>query len=309
MNHLSRIILSVASALSLGSCFTGIESTPRITSNDVRRRQTVSIAEDAFLSDISDTRPSEWTEGKRFYVTDDKIAIIFSVNSSDKEALAGHELIFKSFTPTSSLTGEGSTDITLTSDRGDDLHYIVNLPYDELMARERFEIPFTIERSVVDAINDAMKGRQYYITTPKWFASDTGKETKALRHVPVVVTSVSPGSNVYPLKVSFVSDSIDGEHFVLMTYGKDKASTRNFSKLFAFENPRDRYNHISDRTWQLIIHSRLEAGMNRDECHLALGAPNSIKTVPTNAAVFEQWSYDDGVYLIFEDNILTRFRI
>ncbi len=309
MSRLTRLILSSLTALTLASCFTGIESTPKITSGDVRRRQTQTVAEDAFLADVGGTRPSLWTTGKRFCVTDDKIAIIFTVNSDSKDSLAGHELLFRSFEPVSSLTGEGSTDIVLTSDRGDDLHYVVNVSYDELMKRERFDIPFTVESAVVDSFNTAMSGNRYYITTPKWYDNTTGKELKALRHIPVTIGSVTPGNSVYPLKVTFTTDSVPGEHYVLMTYGRDKASTRNFSKLFAFDNPRDKYTRISDRTWQLIIHSKVEEGMTRDECHLALGTPNSIKTVPTNAAVYEQWSYDDGVYLIFEDNILTRFRV
>lgn len=309
MSRLTRLILSALTALAFASCFTGIESTPKITSGDVRRRQTFAVAENDFLSDVSSTRPSLWTEGKRFYVTDDKISVIFTVASDDKDSLAGHELIFKSFAPTSSLTGEGATDIVMTSDRGDDLHYIVNVPYDELMKRERFDIPFTVERSVVESFGKAMTGKRYYITTPKWYNSATDKEIKALRHIPVTVAGVTPGNSVYPLKVTFTNDSVAGDHYVLMTYGRDKASTRNFGKIFAFDNPRDKYTRISDHTWQLIIHSRVEEGMTRDECHLALGTPNSIKAVPTNAAVFEQWSYDDGVYLIFEDNILTRFRV
>ena len=49
--------------------------------------------------------------------------------------------------------------------------------------------------------------------------------------------------------------------------------------------------------------------MTRDECRLALGAPNSYRTIPVYNAIVEQWNYDDGLYLIFEDGILTRYRI
>ena len=250
MSRLTRLILSALTALAFASCFTGIESTPKITSGDVRRRQTFAVAENDFLSDVSSTRPSLWTEGKRFYVTDDKISVIFTVASDDKDSLAGHELIFKSFAPTSSLTGEGATDIVMTSDRGDDLHYIVNVPYDELMKRERFDIPFTVERSVVESFGKAMTGKRYYITTPKWYDSATDKEIKALRHIPVTVAGVTPGNSVYPLKVTFTNDSVAGDHYVLMTYGRDKASTRNFGKIFAakISSPMPRIPSISMAT-------------------------------------------------------------
>lgn len=41
--------------------------------------------------------------------------------------------------------------------------------------------------------------------------------------------------------------------------------------------------------------------MTRDECRLALGAPATTGMV-------EFWQYSDGIYLLFEENILTRFR-
>ena len=59
----------------------------------------------------------------------------------------------------------------------------------------------------------------------------------------------------------------------------------------------------------MIVNSKVAAGMTRDECRLALGAPNSFRTIPVYNAVVEQWNYDDGMYLIFEDGILTRYRI
>ena len=94
-----------------------------------------------------------------------------------------------------------------------------------------------------------------------------------------------------------------------MTVGADRAATRNFSTVFNFDDPRKRYPQISDETWELIINSKVREGMTRDECRLALGAPNSYRTIPVINAVVEQWNYDDGIYLIFEDGLLSRFRI
>ena len=61
------------------SCFTGIESTPRISAGDVRKRDAATLTpEQQFLGDISAEPPASWTAGKRFFVTDDKISIIFA---------------------------------------------------------------------------------------------------------------------------------------------------------------------------------------------------------------------------------------
>ena len=93
-----------------------------------------------------------------------------------------------------------------------------------------------------------------------------------------------------------------------MTYGTSASATRNFDRLFSFTDPRRSYPRITDATWQKIIRSQVEAGMTRDECRLALGAPDHIDRGATPGAQLERWTYDNGVYLIFEDGILERWR-
>ena len=50
--------------------------------------------------------------------------------------------------------------------------------------------------------------------------------------------------------------------------------------------------------------------MTRDECRLALGTPDSIDRATTVGNThFERWSYENGVYLLFEDGYLSKFRM
>ena len=298
-------------AVLLSSCFTGIESTPRISSGDVRKRDAaVQSPEQLFLSDILSEAPSTWHQGKRFFVTDDKISIIFQPQTVGTDSLNGSDLIFDRFEQVPSVTGAGATVIVFHVDeRNEELRYHINTPYNEIMTRERLEIPFSVERSIVEKADSAMRGQNYYISTPKWFTVPDNKAINGKRHVPVTITRVDPGTYIYPLRVFFTFSDKSDEFWIPMTIGDDRAATRNFHTVFNFDNPRKRYPQITDETWELIINSRVATGMTRDECRLALGAPNSYRTIPVYNAVVEQWSYDDGLYLIFEDGILTRYRI
>ena len=65
---------------------------------------------------------------------------------------------------------------------------------------------------------------------------------------------------------------------------------------------------MTDEVWDLVVHSRVRAGMTPAECRLALGAPNDYLRLPSTAGMVERWVYDDGVYLIFEDGQLANFR-
>lgn len=310
-NKFHKIITAVLSVILLTSCFTGIESTPRISSKDVRKRDAANLTpEQLFLSDITSEAPAEWQKGKRFFVTDDKISIIFQPGEVDVDSLSNRDLIFDSFRAVPSVTGDGATILNFTaSDREGTLSYRVNVPYDYLYKRQRLEVPFSVERSVVERVDSAMRNQTYFITTPKWYRSSDDKAVSGRRHISVTVTHVGPGTYIYPLRVYFRPEGYDTEYWIPMTIGDDRAATRNFYTIFNFEDPRRRYPQITDRVWQLIVNSKVETGMTRDECRLALGAPNSYRTIPVYNALVEQWNYDDGLYLIFEDGVLTRFRI
>lgn len=295
----------------LNSCFTGIESTPRISSGDVRKRDaSVRTPEQQYLSDIKPLPPSAWQSGKRFFVTDDKISIIFQPGDLHCDSLNGHDLVFQRFEEAPSVTGGGATILVFAEDGTPDaLHYRVNVPLSELRERERLEVPFTVERSTVEKVDSAMRSKTFYISTPKWFVAANDKAYVGKRHIPVTISRVEPGTYIYPLRVFFKPDQDDKEYWIPMTVGDDRAATRNFYTVFNFENPRKRYPQITDQTWELITNSRVTVGMTRDECRLALGAPNSYRTIPVYNATVEQWNFDDGMYLIFEDGILTRYRI
>ena len=57
-------------AAALGGCFTGIESTPRITEHDVRNSGVKAGPEQTLMHDIAAQPPSAWRPGKQWLVDD-----------------------------------------------------------------------------------------------------------------------------------------------------------------------------------------------------------------------------------------------
>jgi hypothetical protein len=74
------------------------------------------------------------------------------------------------------------------------------------------------------------------------------------------------------------------------------------------KNPRDSYPTITDAVWSNIMSGRVADGMTKDECRLALGSPKNVTEQFGYSAVREIWSYENGIFLIFEDSILRSFR-
>lgn len=325
-SRLAVIAVAAGVALvSLQSCFTGVESTPKISLSDVRKQQAATVTdEQRFLAGLAPTPPSKWRPGHRLRVDDAKIGLALTSASASADSLPGRDLVFDSFSPAVSLTGTDATEISFHADLPGgraEYFYRVSVDMSELDTLEAIHVPFTVDMDLVARVDSMMRGRRLYVRTPMWYGADGDRSAVAgLRHVPVVVDSVVAGDSNYPLGVVFTLVDADqarllepsGEEctrMVFMTVGKSRAATRNFDLLFSFRDPREIYPGIKDDIWQLIVRSRVKEGMTREECRLALGAPTTLRRIPTYGGMREQWQYSDGVYLYFDDGFLTRYRL
>lgn len=292
------------------SCFTGIESTPRIGESELRRQHVTTTPEQRFLSGVAAERPSQWHSGKEFIVTDSKISLIFTSASTGTDSLEGEVIRFCRFDSVPAVDSHSAAEVVFTHG-GDTLRWRPGCDMAELAGRSTLQIPFTVDLDLVADIRPLLTGNTYFITTPLWYDPTTLQPTGGLRHIPVRITDVRHGTADLPFKILFTAaDNSDSTtHCVLMTIGEGRLATRNFDRLFAFENPRRRYPLITDEVWDLIIHSKVRIGMTRDECRLALGAPLNISHGSGISATTEAWNYPDGVFLIFDDGFLSRFRL
>lgn len=313
LNRTATAILGALMCAGATSCFTGVESTPRIDASTVRdQRASQPVAEASYLSDVRPQAPSKWKRGKRFRVADDRVSLIFTAPSSPTYGLVGNDIEFCGMSSANSLTGNDATIIEFGDKSGGKYYYrLNNYNKQRIDSVASLEIPFCIDLDMVDEVDTKMRGKHLYVRTPSWYSADSSlTEITGLRHVEIVVDSVLPGTSNFAAAVCFhpAKDETAGEFVLLMSVGKGKGATRTFDKLFAFENPRLQYPEISDDVWTLITRSHVRSGMTRDECRLALGAPADVLRVPTSGGMQERWTYSDGIYLIFDDGFLSRYR-
>ena len=306
------------------ACFTGVESTPRISLSDVRKQQAAtSTPEQQLLAGLAPEPPSRWTAGRRLRVDDSKIGLALTASSAPSDSLTGQDIVFEGFAPAVSLTGTDASELTFHNAAAPECKYYYQtaVSIDAIDTLAALEVPFTIDLALVERIDSMLRGRRLYIKTPAWYNPADGRRACiGLRHVPVLVDSVVPGTFNYPAAVLFTVEedkrrdmicppSGPQQRMVYMTVGKSRAATRNFDVLFSFDNPRKEYPEIKDDAWELIVRSKVMTGMSRDECRLALGAPPSVLRTPSYGGMREMWQYSDGVYLVFDDGYLSHFRL
>lgn len=286
----------------LTGCFTGVESTPRITARDVKRQHASVTPEMSYTASLAGEAPALWQPGKRFYVTSPRISYAMTPVDLAEQLREGSMLTYAGRRATPSMTEVDDTDLMFITAAGDTLHHRVTAPPAEIDTKESLEVPFTIEMSLVDAAAQLLEGNDYYITTPVWFNA-AGDNIAGRQLVKVHIDSVTPGNTNYPLAVHF-TDGRGIASSVFMSVGSGPRSTRNFDTLFTLTDPRTKYKDITDDIWDCITRCTVRKDMTREECRLAVGNPREV----FYGHYIERWNYDNGCYLIFDDDHLQQFR-
>lgn len=293
-------------AATLSGCFTGIESTPKITANDVKRENIVERREDTYLSDILPQPLPQWTKGKEFYVSDDKFSLLLQPSQSAIAPHAGDRIFYESEREITDIKGDRLLELTFVDGKGSQLVYRHSQSEDESMKAPSIKIPFLIEMSVVDAVKKRLTGNRYFVTTSAWYDTE-GKSRTGRKYVPVTVTDVQPGNSYYSAILCL--DDENGKPFkFFLSVGDDLKALRHFGAMFSLDDPRKSYPQITDENWRNIINGRVAENMTRDECRLALGSPATVDRRAGYSSLREVWTYENGIYLIFEDGLLKTFR-
>ncbi len=300
--HISRwrahILKAATCAVTLlaSSCFTGIEGTPRIIPRG-KDAASAPTPEREMALRIAPQPLSQWRAGKVLRITDQAAERALTMPSGMR--IEDVDISYLGSRPAVSLTGDSLVELSFATAAGDTLAY-------RTRPAERVLVPYAADYDVAALADSLLRGRTLYIVTPMWYTVE-GKAPvrESLRHVAVRVDSVVLGTDIFPACVVFSPADVSGQYSVYMSAYD---GSRPFDALFSFTNPRERYPAITDAMWRLIVRSQVALGMSRDECRLAWGAPAVIRQLPTTAGMVEEWSYDDGRFLIFEDAQLARYR-
>lgn len=308
-----QFIVGLLLPLLCQSCFTGIESTPKITYKDVRRENITVNAEDELASHFVAVPFSRWRSGRRFVVSDDKGSMAYSAPiGKSTEIKRGDILVYCGVRDVPSITGGSVAELMFVSmsQRGDTLLYRPGGDSRTLADRGTLPLPFVVDLDLVEEVARTLSGKDLFTRTDRWL-SLRGSEIRGRKFVKVRVDSVLPGDESYPFMICFSSLEKEGENGALMmspTVEEGTPSLRGFSNLFLLSDPRESYPQISAENWELIRQGKLAQGMTTQEASLALGTPRDIYRRPDQSILYERWTYPGGVYLIFEDGVLTRFQ-
>lgn len=303
--RLPRIFLILTCGVSLYGCFTGIESTPKITDSEVRRQQPKTTPEDLYLKEIEESTP-RMAIGKCLIVTDPKIRLVLDRNYSDTELKTGDTIRLDKIDEAVTFDGQRLALLVFTDRNRNNYAYRTSVSPEAFKANPTASVPFTVDLEKVDAVRDKMSDNTYYIMTSAHY-DKSDNLVYGRRFVPVKITSVRPGNEYYPVRLD-MSEENGNVYSLYMSVDSPSAMPRRFATLFSLSDPRLKYPSISDSNWKLITEGKVAQGMTREECRLSLGTPDKVDRQPGYSILHEIWSYNNGRLLVFEDGILQSFR-
>lgn len=112
---LAAILLFAPSVL-LQSCFTGIESTPKITYKDVRRQNAGESPEQEFAGHFQAVPFSGWRPGRQFLVADARAIYTYSAPARKSVGISlGDTLVYRGVREMPSITGGEVAELIFTS--------------------------------------------------------------------------------------------------------------------------------------------------------------------------------------------------
>lgn len=298
-------IVALIVALSMQSCFTGVEGTGKITLSKKEVAVVAPSDEDLFLSDISNAPIGDWEVGKRLLVTDEKLRFVME-NSGGVELGRGDTLVYKEMKSRHGADGNEQTLLVFYKD-GDTVSYIVDKNIEEASRNvSASDLAMLIDLDTVDKVKERLEGKQVWSRTALWYDEDL-RYKRGRKYIPVTFTQVSAGDTFFPLKVKF-TDGEGNEGYVLMNIGSNGNESRNFGKLFSLSDPRINYKHISDENWHAIQNESLRIGMTKEECRLSKGNPSDVDSGHDYSNTLEIWYYPNGSFLRFTDGVLVSFK-
>ena len=307
-SRIYTFILLAIICLPLSSCFTGIESTKKITLSRDDRKNTLPTPEETYLDNVKPTPHTTWNIGKPFLVADEKASLLIDAGrivSGNFTLSPNDTLIFRE--AKAIRTPDGTECVTLIFSRGDDeFRYQPRGTTDDRAIIMSDAIPGLIDPEMVEEAARLMRGNRYWTRSLLWLDKD-GERLDGLKYVPVTIEKVEPGTMVFPLRITF-RDAEGRQGRYLMNFGSGGKDSRGFANLFSLSDPRSAYPGITDEVWARIQRAQVAPGMTKTECRLSKGNPSDVYDGHDYSKLLLLWVYPDATTLYFEDDILVRVK-
>lgn len=300
-------IVAVMCLTFMTGCFTGVESTSKVKLSRDDKKTVAPTAEELLSANFMPDSLKVWAVGRKFRVTDKQRAALVIRPVGSRPDSIGEVLTYTGSVERIAPGGGQHVWLQFSDGSGEWEYDTGKTRASALASVTSLDVPMLIDMQYVAKIEKMLRGEKLYVRTSEWYDRD-GRRFHGRKFAEVKVDSVAAGNVRFPFRVAVTSS--DGQSgFLYMSSGRRGTDSRTFQNLFSITDPREKYKNIAPEIWENIQTGKVQAGMTKEECRLALGSPSGVNEGRDYTKLIDIWSYGDGKYLRFEDGLLVDFRL
>lgn len=165
----------------------------------------------------------------------------------------------------------------------------------------------------IETVKSMLERRIIWVTSNEWQAVGMSYYMGALKYVPVIVTKVTEGTHLAPVRIFFRAEGKAEAYMdVCMSntnvYDPKSTVSPHFLDCFTIENPYSKQKNVSLYDWGKIQQGEVTEGMPKIAAEFSWGKPQRIEKSDRGGHAMEEWHYGNGHVLIFEDEILIKYK-
>ncbi len=266
------------------------------------------------VQDIQLASPGLWNQGMEFLYLADAINPSLVPETGSPSADTTHYLrtvwTFQGIVSEEDWMGQQTMHLRFQSPQGNIYRFATGRLMNQLADTAYHPaIPDFLALAPIGQCNQRLQGKTCYLllNDERLLVPDSVHLEK---FVPVRIDSITPGTELAPLRVWFTHPQSQGRYttslLTSLPQSRETSTSTPIQRFFSTTDPYLNYPNIKTDVWQLIRRNQVQQGMTLEECRLALGKPQRFERYPSKQGFVERWHYAERMVLEFVDNRLYR---
>lgn len=268
------------------------------------------------LSGIEEQALVNWEKGKAFVYMDEQLHILIqpeeTMENDKKRDYRGSVWHYDAMVLEENWLGLQELSLRFLSPDGEKFRFDTGRSSEVISdTTYRVTLPGFYSLEIIESLDSILRGCQLYLlvndaSPTELLTSDTTRKVTQEKFMPVTIDSVSYGKEMAPIRVYYSHSQGSASVMTALPHSKESASVMSLERLFAFENPRQKYPNITSEVWNNICLSEVVFDMTAEEVRLSVGRPMQVERMNTHGGVWEVWVYRSGLAVQLLDGRVRR---
>lgn len=283
-----------------------------------KQQKEVVVSVPELLQDLYCPAPALWHQGMPFVMLSDQISLSLipeePLPSADTLSMRGSRWLYDSMVSEEDWMGQQLLQLRFISPQGRAYRYSTGRPMSAVSDTAYHPaISVLYPEDLIKRTDEQLRSHTYYILynddRVSYPADSLPGVAQHQKFVPVVIDSVTIGTEVAPLCVHFSRDQEKGYFFASLPGSRQTATSTSLSRFLSATDPYLPHPDITPETWTRIQNGQVVVDMTAEEVRLAWGRPTRIERKPSRTGIIEYWYYSNNRIVQIWDGRLSRIGI